>query len=261
MAPKYRPKTVSYFSHVCGITSSHLEVRLSACLGARRVSRFHQSVSEPPIQNVAPFDPFEYQNLNANEIRLLRIDRKNGSYPQFSIQHFSRDKAPQYAALSYVWSEAPELDTISLGGRTFKVRPNLYSCLNFLLAREDITYLWIDAICTDQTNVLEKNEQVRRLNQTYRNASIVLAWLGWVGYAEEEIEPVRVIETIRPVSFSRKTSHDHPYWSRMWTTLEVFLARKIEMISPGEGSRVVDDPGSRWDISSLEERFRPGSKL
>ena len=39
-------------------------------------------------------------------------------------------------------------------------------------------YFWIDAICIDQRNVAEKTEQVSRMEETYRNATTIAAWLG-----------------------------------------------------------------------------------
>jgi hypothetical protein len=38
--------------------------------------------------------------------------------------------------------------------------------------------LWIDAICIDQRNLAERNEQVRQICLVHGIASTVLVWLG-----------------------------------------------------------------------------------
>ena len=39
-------------------------------------------------------------------------------------------------------------------------------------------YIWIDAICIDQKNPLEKTTQIPLMGEVYNNAELVLAWLG-----------------------------------------------------------------------------------
>jgi hypothetical protein len=51
-------------------------------------------------------DLYAYQPLDAalGEIRLLRIDEAEvGNQIQCTVQHFSVEQTPQYAALSYTW--------------------------------------------------------------------------------------------------------------------------------------------------------------
>lgn len=38
--------------------------------------------------------------------------------------------------------------------------------------------MWIDALCIDQRNVEERNQQVRQKDQIYSRAAGVLVWLG-----------------------------------------------------------------------------------
>jgi hypothetical protein len=39
-------------------------------------------------------------------------------------------------------------------------------------------YIWADALCINQTDIAEKNEQVMRMGEIYSSASHVLSWLG-----------------------------------------------------------------------------------
>jgi hypothetical protein len=58
------------------------------------------------------------------------------------------------------------------------VRANLWSALCHLRLPKRDRFLWIDAICIDQGNILERNHQVKRMGSIYEGASKVLVWLG-----------------------------------------------------------------------------------
>ena len=85
---------------------------------------------------------------------------------------------PQYGALSYTWGPPEPSGSILLDGRPFMVRENLWSALCHLRLPKRDRFLWIDAICIDQGNILERNHQVKRIGSIYEGASKVLIWLG-----------------------------------------------------------------------------------
>jgi hypothetical protein len=58
------------------------------------------------------------------------------------------------------------------------VTPNLAEALRGLRDSATPTRLWADAICIDQSNNEEKNQQVRRMGTIYTNARQVVVWLG-----------------------------------------------------------------------------------
>ena len=71
---------------------------------------------------------------------------------------------------------------IVCNGRTILVTENLYNFLS-LFARDPANYplprpWWIDALCIDQENVLERNDQVLRIRDLYSDAFSVVVWLG-----------------------------------------------------------------------------------
>jgi hypothetical protein len=39
-------------------------------------------------------------------------------------------------------------------------------------------YIWIDALCIDQTNLSEREAQVSLMGELFRKATTVIAWLG-----------------------------------------------------------------------------------
>ena len=81
-------------------------------------------------------------------------------------------------ALSYVWGDANISCPITLNGEEFTVTKNLFDALKTL--RDDSVDLvcWIDAICINQQDTLEKNSQVLLMGDIYAAARLLVIWLG-----------------------------------------------------------------------------------
>ena len=97
----------------------------------------------------------------------------------------------QYQALSYTWGESKfpkSLHVLREAGRdgvqraslagVINITENLHSALNTLRKSDKTLVLWVDAICIDQDNIPERNNQVANIAQTYAAAAGVLVWLG-----------------------------------------------------------------------------------
>jgi hypothetical protein len=85
---------------------------------------------------------------------------------------------PTYEALSYTWGNPKETEPIIVNGQTMRVTKNLNAALLALRKENEDRIMWIDALCIDQTNVQERNEQVRRMPAIYQRATRTIAWLG-----------------------------------------------------------------------------------
>ncbi|KAI0448661.1 hypothetical protein F5B21DRAFT_496803 [Xylaria acuta] len=181
---------------------------------------------------------FTYSRLGPGQIRLLRLVAiTDGISISLEISHFERNKAPSYAALSYTWDEGGETDMLQLNRREFPVRRNLWSCLNYLWSNAQYPtakYLWVDAICIDQTNTSERNAQVRVMDEIYKNACYVSIWLGLDPRLEEYRDwiegPVRTfdVDDFNWHEHAKKLA-DHGYWSRYWVIQECLLGRNIQV--------------------------------
>ena len=207
---------------------------------------------------------FCHRTLRDGDIRLLRFDKdwkeKNCSEHQDStliIDHFPHQRVPPYVALSYEWGDASESRKIYVGGRTFGVRRNLWWCLRFIARFYDCQYLWVDAICIDQDNLPERNEQVRNMGRIYANAATVLVWLG-IEYEDTYTEEYRTgVSTYNPGNWDRRLL-ERSYWSRMWIIQELLLARKVEIL---DGLRVItwnEVLGSIESGNNMSEFVTPG---
>ncbi|KAH9208075.1 heterokaryon incompatibility protein-domain-containing protein, partial [Leptodontidium sp. 2 PMI_412] len=88
-----------------------------------------------------------------------------------------KDK-PEYEALSYVWGKPKVTESISLNGQPFNITTNLFLALRRLRHEDKPRLLWIDAICIDQSNTQERQQQVSRMKEIYSCASKVTVWMG-----------------------------------------------------------------------------------
>jgi hypothetical protein len=130
---------------------------------------------------------FQYSPLERpSDIRLLVLEsgRKYG-HINCRLLHVPLDYNPTYEALSYAWGDTSvEGPYIFLNGKPFHIGVNLQAAL-LSLCSENIRagvnaerILWIDAICINQNDIPERNEQVQKMKSIYLSASKVVIWLG-----------------------------------------------------------------------------------
>lgn len=85
----------------------------------------------------------------------------------------------RYEALSYVWGSQDNPPAILLDDFEYHVTRNLLLALQHLRSASTVQTLWIDAICIDQTDTIEKNVQVRLMHTLLTSRSgHCLAWSG-----------------------------------------------------------------------------------
>jgi len=189
-----------------------------------------KSKSKGTVANDVP--RYRYTAIDVHRIRLLRY-APDSTQDRISleIQAFDRRTEPQYAAISYVNGDQNAQRTVALNGCDFDVRPNLYNAL--LCMRSGLTgWFWIDAICINQPNTVERNEQVSEMTKTYVNAAFVASW---VGLCDESLQPafsvdVRTTKLHELLRTEQERLHasltqlsNLRYWKRIWIQQEVLL--------------------------------------
>jgi Heterokaryon incompatibility protein (HET) len=128
--------------------------------------------------------PFKHTPLDSltGDIRLLVLDL-SGELDEVrcTLTTQSLDEQPIYCALSYEWGDPEPLVAIMVNGSVFYARHNLWLFLHRLKAagqhensRRSISQLWIDAICIDQADVVERNAQVQLMGRIYQEACGVI---------------------------------------------------------------------------------------
>ncbi|CAK1364378.1 unnamed protein product [Cercospora beticola] len=85
---------------------------------------------------------------------------------------------PMFEATSYTWGDPTPTRTILCDGIEFELRQNACDFLHQLRLPDRSRMLWIDCICINQTDAVERAKQVEMMHVIYRNAMAVIAWIG-----------------------------------------------------------------------------------
>ncbi|KAG4440934.1 hypothetical protein IFR05_003563 [Cadophora sp. M221] len=133
----------------------------------------------------APYDqPLDTVSRNIRLLEILQKPHPKDGRLQCSLTVVSLLQDPkdlQYQALSYTWGKADNSNLkIWVNGVLVPVRRNLLCALRVLRAdpEADSLPIWIDALCINQQDILERGHQVDMMGVVYRGAQRVIAWLG-----------------------------------------------------------------------------------
>lgn len=85
-----------------------------------------------------------------------------------------------FEALSYVWGDKTDTQSINCNGRSLKIARDLHNILDQLRIAQALnsSRLWIDAVSINQQDDEERSQQVALMKQIYTKAQRVLIWLG-----------------------------------------------------------------------------------
>ncbi|KAF2717000.1 HET-domain-containing protein, partial [Polychaeton citri CBS 116435] len=157
---------------------------------------------------------------------------------------------PSYRCLSYVWGN-PEFHEILVNRKRIYISKNLCIFLQRMrggsaMREERHQYLWIDAICIDQHNVEERNQQVQMMGTIYQSARQVIVWLGreWdrLGNASEQARNFQaqpqtppLDEQGNPIERALPTESiavllDRVWFRRVWVVQEAALAKQLVVV-------------------------------
>lgn len=203
-----------------------------------------------------------YRALPDGCIRLLSLQPSANCDAQVEC-HLSPariDERP-YEALSYVWGQEDPIYGILVDAEEVHVRSNLHGALKELRLTDQPRILWVDSICINQSDIGERNHQVRQMGAIFSSATQVIVWLGeGDDDTDVAIDFVQALSKLDPGTARRivennglpwehrervfhalgmKNGHDnhdrivggltklmdHVWWKRVWTVQEIVLAR------------------------------------
>lgn len=122
----------------------------------------------------------------------------------------------KFAALSYEWGSEPASKEIELNEKQVWIRKNLWQCLIRLRDLEEPLVIWIDAICVNQNDIPERNQQVKFMNHIFKTARPVFGWLGEdVGISVDAICP-DFVDDLRRFDFARFDDLIKQYNKKDW---------------------------------------------
>jgi len=124
---------------------------------------------------------YNYHRLHHDgAVRLLKLHPAATATDQIEcdLEEHGLNDLPSYEAISYVWGTATERIPILCTGRVLNVTQNLAAALQRFRKSTEPRFVWADAICINQADLLERNKQVQLMQKIYENATRVLVWLG-----------------------------------------------------------------------------------
>lgn len=142
---------------------------------------------------------FQYPPLpDEDALRLLILQAGHFLDPLTgTLASVAFSKRPKYLALSYTWGdpmpEEPDLsssfvkglgsggEVLVLNGNYIPMRNNLALALRYLRSGNHPLFLWVDAVCINQSDIDERNAQVALMASIYSRATAVVTWLGFTG--------------------------------------------------------------------------------
>jgi hypothetical protein len=132
--------------------------------------------------------PYQYLPLDAEgslgDIRLVGLlptpnnNSRINNVISCRLHTVSFHDFPAYEALSYHWGDPNRTLPITLDGKSFQVTKNPAEALQCLPVTDESCFLWVDAICINQTDDSERSQQVRSMARIYEEARRILFWLG-----------------------------------------------------------------------------------
>ncbi|KUJ24428.1 HET-domain-containing protein [Mollisia scopiformis] len=208
----------------------------------------------PPTATTYEYEPI----CGSRSIRLLKILKWTPTYGvRAELEEMSLDNTAQYyTAISYCWGDPLQrLKTriITLKGHDFAVSQNVYDILEHHSSIHYPVYIWIDSICINQEDLLERNQQVTFMREIYQHARNVIMWLGATHDAHLAIFLLNKVYNDKCLGMSKETMHDNygevrhtrpwlalgklfrnPYFDRVWVIQEVASASSIIVLYDGK---------------------------
>lgn len=164
---------------------------------------------------------------------------------------------PHYEAISYVWGSQNTLKTINISGFEVQVTRSLFAILRQFRYPDRKRALWIDQLCINQNDMVEKTDQVALMRDIYQECAECQVWLGAIENLDfsvpdaenafagvrEMANPNKCPEGHVPLIFTSDegssgarlafrnifTHFGNPWWTRVWTVQEVVLPSKVTM--------------------------------
>jgi hypothetical protein len=192
-----------------------------------------------------------YSRLSENDIRFVILQAGEPTDPiECTLTTGHLDALPKYEALSYVWGSQANPKTIHLNGQALFITQNLHQALVRLRKPAEDRLVWIDALAINQSDIPERNVQVRKMLTIYKSARAVLAWIGqgdedfggpteaWASKIPDWdciFNQVHNRDYMQQLS-SLKWLGQYEFWSRAWIIQEITHSNIVFILGPHEAT-------------------------
>nr|POE47707.1 heterokaryon incompatibility protein 6, or allele [Quercus suber] len=221
----------------------------------------------------------QYAVLEAGHIRLLILRKTSSRFSgtvEASLVHSPLHSTPQYEAISYRWGNSNTSEEILIDGCRARVTRSAFDVLLSCRSTSGPRTIWLDAICINQEDDVEKATQVNLMNQIYSSAwrvlifptanwrwrlaarillkkgslpalynqfDVIEKWvlgrklrtvkenLGQQVYESEAADDAT--NAFSPLWLAMMELVRDRYWTRMWITQEVSVAKRVDLYLSG----------------------------
>jgi hypothetical protein len=233
----------------------------------RLLEILQQDRSPIPPTNLIGIQPDASSALSTSSAGRSQLDSDSVycKLDHFSLEAYSRNMSDatganndclseRYIALSYMWGSHDKLDVIHMNDYDQLVRHNLKKALEALQKTEYVKAgckIWCDALCIDQESIPERNREVKRMGDIYRNALRVALWLGDAANGSDEVidfingvyeartngieavsQYIRCVFAAQGIALWDRMSKfiTRPYFFRLWIIQEMVMGGNREML-------------------------------
>jgi hypothetical protein len=219
---------------------------------------------------------YTYTGISSDQIRLILLSQGKESDPvhcSVKVMDIQKivDRRLKFEALSYAWGKGNFRENIYLQDfsvpndgksvddvrllmaqqtkpRPFAVRSNLYQALKQIRSGTKDVWLWVDAICINQKDSVEKSHQIPKMPDIYGHAWTVTIWIGGSDDSDEAEAAMDFVPSIIDLKLlDRLTAQEgsnvktlqswvafakllrRPWFSRRWVVQEVAFARRASI--------------------------------
>lgn len=218
LAPKqkfsyFRP--YSFLSRILRSVTSRSSVKIiHKDSGLDQYGQQNVQLLAPPATN---WELYKYNRLSTKSSMIRIVEILPGAVDRVccKIHHVNLNELPRSAtgpgqrmtfeALSYKWDAQIFREYVWCDDKVLPVTESLYIALRRLRNPSSSRLFWIDAVCINQSDMLERSSQVALMRVIYHRATQVIAWLGTEDrYTEKAFD---LIETI----FAKTVSADNTF--------------------------------------------------
>lgn len=185
-----------------------------------------------------------------DEVRLLRLHPGTSDDPihvEFVPMRLGDSSVPAYEALSYTWAD--ESGDVTRNCQIFLgpywdivwITHGCEQAISTIRHKHVDRLVWVNSICIQQEDMIEKNHQTRLLREIFQKAFKVVVYLGKatkdssvaLDFIKSAENKLLISKGVDAVDESRKRAltslFARPYFSRLWVIQEVVQAKRLEV--------------------------------
>ncbi|KIW01237.1 uncharacterized protein PV09_07280 [Verruconis gallopava] len=190
---------------------------------------------------------YKYEVLPRGSIRILTLyvplcsvldSEASDLHCSISTRSWWDESASSFDSISYVWGDEEPTEYLYCGDSHIKITPRLHAMLVRLREASTINghvgllCLWVDAVCINQDDPVERGHQVRTMDKIFRRASRVHVFL---------------TDGVSSPDYQAQY-YDSQWFHRRWVVQELLVSRHILVYLPTDPSDLEAYKGAvDWD--------------